>query len=234
MKMATTLSRLLIGTTLVVGLGTVLPAQSRTATLTNADVVRMVKAQLSPGVIAATVDASDLNFDLSPDGLIALKQAGVPDQLIQLMQAKMRDRNAGAGPASSPRAAPEKSNLLTTSKEPAFILRNFKTMLVIAARAKYFGTDDMKAALGRDSDFKQLAVSIVDDPSVADTVLDVDYTFAWDYPFTLKHQNTSSVLLSGKGYGPFSGPLGAASVAGELAKLLKPHRTQPDPKTRNK
>ena len=55
-------------------------------------------------------------------------------------------------------------------------------------------------------------------------MLTVNYTFAWDYPFVLKHQNTSVVLLSGKGVGPFSGPAGANSVAGELAKALKPYR----------
>jgi hypothetical protein len=72
----------------------------------------------------------------------------------------------------------------------------------------------------------------VDDPAVADVVLDVGYTFAWDYPFSLKHQNTSVVLLSGKGSGPFSGPRGATSVAGELVKLLKPYRVAPQPGTK--
>jgi hypothetical protein len=32
------------------------------------------------------------------------------------------------------------------------------------------------------------------------------------------------VLLAGKGSGPFSGPAGAADVARELAKALKPYR----------
>ena len=86
----------------------------------------------------------------------------------------------------------------------------------------------MKAALGRNKDFGALNVTIVDDRSLADVVLEVGYTFAWDYPFTLKHQDTSIVLVSGKGAGPFSGPAGAASVAKELAKLLKPYRA---PKT---
>jgi len=54
----------------------------------------------------------------------------------------------------------------------------------------------------------------------------VNYTFAWDYPFALRHQNTSVVLLSGKGVGPFSGPAGAISVAGELAKVLRPYRVK--------
>jgi hypothetical protein len=65
---------------------------------------------------------------------------------------------------------------------------------------------------------------IVDDPGVADVILDVGYTFAWDYPFSLTHRRTSIVLLSGKGVGRFSGPAGAESVARELATLLKPYR----------
>ena len=60
-------------------------------------------------------------------------------------------------------------------------------------------------------------------------VLTVSYTFAWDYPFTLKHQNTSLMLLSGKGSGAFSGPKGASSVASELVKALKPYRVAPPP-----
>jgi hypothetical protein len=48
----------------------------------------------------------------------------------------------------------------------------------------------------------------VEDARVADTVLTVGYTFAWDYPFALRHQNTTMILVSGKGEGPFSGPLG--------------------------
>jgi hypothetical protein len=70
----------------------------------------------------------------------------------------------------------------------------------------------------------------VDDRKVADTVLDVGYTFAWDFPFELKHQNTTIVLLSGKGVGPFSGVAGAASVASEFVKIAKPYRNSADKK----
>ena len=68
-------------------------------------------------------------------------------------------------------------------------------------------------------------ITIVDDPRVADVVFEVTYTFAWDYPFELRHQNTTAVLLAGKGEGPFSGPLGAADVAYEFVRLAKPYRT---------
>ena len=65
-----------------------------------------------------------------------------------------------------------------------------------------------------------------DDPRVADTVLKVSYTFAWDFPFELLHQNTTIVLLSGKGEGPFSGPLGAADVARNFVNAAKTWREQ--------
>ncbi len=123
--------------------------------------------------------------------------------------------------------APEKSESLGASTDKDALLHSIKTMYVDARKAKYFGSDQMKAALGRNRGFKALNIRIVDDPKVADTVLTVGYTFAWDFPFELKHQNTSIVLLSGKGVGPFSGPLGAASVATEFVKAAKPYRVQP-------
>jgi hypothetical protein len=122
--------------------------------------------------------------------------------------------------------APDQSELLRNSKDRDFILRNFRTMYVDARDAQYFGADQMKAALGRNKEFAPLNVRIVDDPRVADVVLKVSYTFAWDYPFELRHQNTTIVLLAGKGEGPFSGPLGAADVAREFVNVTKPWREE--------
>lgn len=54
--------------------------------LTNADVVKMVKAGLSPDLIAATVrQAPAKSFDMSPDALIKLKTDGVRDVVIAAM-----------------------------------------------------------------------------------------------------------------------------------------------------
>jgi hypothetical protein len=122
--------------------------------------------------------------------------------------------------------AADQSDLLKSSKDPDFILRNFKTMWVDARQAQYFGSDQMKAALGANEDFRKLNIRIVDDPHVADVLLKVSYTFAWDYPFQLKHQNTTMVLVSGKGEGPFSGPLGATDVARQFVNAVKKYRTE--------
>jgi len=216
---------MLIGTTFALG--------QSSEVLTNDDIIKMVRAQLATGIILTTIDSSNAKFDLSPSGLIQLKEAGVEDRIIEAMQVK--SRASGSSTNAATRSAPEKSELLATSKDRDFILRQFKTILVDATKARYFDSAQMRAALGRHKDFAALNVSIVEDAAVADAVLEVDYTFAWDFPFSLRHQNTSVVLVSGKGTGPFSGPRGATSVANELVKSLKPYRVaSPKPANRSK
>lgn len=54
--------------------------------LTNADIVKMVKAGLGDSVtIAAIQQASQKSFDLSPEALVALKQAGVTEGILKAM-----------------------------------------------------------------------------------------------------------------------------------------------------
>jgi hypothetical protein len=163
----------------------------------------------------------------------ALQQAQAQQAYAQYQQ-EQRERAAAREAAiraqlAQPQAhadpeAPDQSELLRNSKDHDFILRNFRTLYVDASDARYFGSDQMKAALGRNKEFQKLKIRIVDDPRVADVVLKVSYTFAWDYPFELRHQNTTYVLLAGKGEGPFSGPLGAADVARQFANAAKPWR----------
>lgn len=195
--------------------------------LANDDIVKMSQARLSATVILTTIaSAESVKFDLSPAALVALKDAGVADSVIEAMLSKAREgKEAGAITAAAVPAPAEKSEALAAAKDPETLLRTFKTLTIDTSRAKFFGNTQMKAALARDKGFGALRITIVDDPALADVVLDVGYTFAWDYPFSLKHANTSMVLTSGKGSGPFSGPAGAKSVAREVVKLLKPYRT---------
>lgn len=55
--------------------------------IANADVVEMVKAELSEQVIITSIrQATSKDFDLTPTGLISLKKAGVPSTVILAMQ----------------------------------------------------------------------------------------------------------------------------------------------------
>jgi hypothetical protein len=62
-------------------------AQKAKNTMTNADVIQMVTANLSEQVIITSIrQAPAKDFDLTPTGLIALKKAGVSDAVILVMQ----------------------------------------------------------------------------------------------------------------------------------------------------
>ena len=119
---------------------------------------------------------------------------------------------------------PSKASQVAASTDREFILRNFSTMYVDCHAALHFSSDQLKAALARNAGFDALHIVLVDDPRVADTVLYVGYTFAWEFPFSLKHQGSSIVLLAGKGQGPLSGLIGANNVAAEFIKAAQPFR----------
>ncbi len=70
--------------------------------LNNDSIIKMVSAQLSDDVIISTVNASPGAYDTSPDGLIALKQAGVSDKVIAALVAK----SAPAAPSTPDASAP--------------------------------------------------------------------------------------------------------------------------------
>ena len=69
------------------------------APMTNQDVIKLVKAKIAEDLIIAKIRQSKTKFDVSVDGLVALKEAGVSDSLIAVMM----DPSA---PAAPPPAAP--------------------------------------------------------------------------------------------------------------------------------
>lgn len=59
-----------------------------TTTLTNASVVKLVRAGFREKTVIAIINARPVSFDLSPDRLIELKKGGVPERVILAMLAR--------------------------------------------------------------------------------------------------------------------------------------------------
>lgn len=90
---------------LVLLLGIAVPcmAQSEKSTvLTNADVVRMVKAGISESIIEREIQMSETSFSTSPSALIELKKHGISDGIL----AAMLDSRAGGGMPATAAAGP--------------------------------------------------------------------------------------------------------------------------------
>jgi hypothetical protein len=74
--------------------------------LNNDSAIKMVRAGLTDDVIVATINANPGAYDASPDGLIALKQAGVSNKVIDAIVAKSSASAPDSGQQSAP-APPE-------------------------------------------------------------------------------------------------------------------------------
>ncbi len=64
------------------------PGAAGPTTLTNASVVKLVRAGFKEKTVIAIINARPVSFDLSPDRLIELKKAGVPERVILAMLAR--------------------------------------------------------------------------------------------------------------------------------------------------
>jgi hypothetical protein len=78
----------------------VLLAQQAPKPLTNDGVIQMVQAGLPESVIVASIQSSHAQYDVSTDGLIKLKKAGVtPDEMKAIITAQQASNGGGtAGP----------------------------------------------------------------------------------------------------------------------------------------
>jgi hypothetical protein len=92
----------------------VLPIALTTAQeiLTNDSIITMKKAGLSDGVILASIRSSSTKFDVSTAALVKLKQAGVPDAIIEAMVAR------SGPPTVSPGSPPPPTTTIPGLGEP--------------------------------------------------------------------------------------------------------------------
>lgn len=86
----------LLGLLLVFVVASAAPARAQgggvaasTTTLTNASVLKLVRAGFREKTLIAIINARPASFDLSPDRLIELKKGGVPERVILAMLARM-------------------------------------------------------------------------------------------------------------------------------------------------
>ena len=94
------------------------PAKATAAhaeTLTNSGVIALTGAGLSPELIVAKMESSACTFDLSTNGLVALKKAGVNDAVLQAMMSRGSGK---VGSTAKPKPGP------TTNKAPKLEIAN--------------------------------------------------------------------------------------------------------------
>jgi hypothetical protein len=92
--------QVMVGSTVAANANAQIAAQA----VTNYDLVEMTRAGLSEDLIISTIQSRGGRFDLSPGGLIALKQSGVSDRVV--LAAQSMGRGGAFGPAPTVVASP--------------------------------------------------------------------------------------------------------------------------------
>ncbi|MGH9759536.1 MAG: hypothetical protein ACREAC_01710, partial [Blastocatellia bacterium] len=86
--------------------GSALATQQSPAPLTNSDVIKMVKGGVPESAVVASIKSQPAKFDVSPEALIALHQAGVTqDELNAMIAAVGVPAASESGPTAQPGSA---------------------------------------------------------------------------------------------------------------------------------
>lgn len=87
----------------------------------NDDVIKLVRAGMAENLILSTIDASETQFDTTADALIKMKEARVPDTIIQRMilkkTASAKPPDPAKGPACLLSASEELQAIMDGSKQ---------------------------------------------------------------------------------------------------------------------
>jgi len=77
-------------------------AEAADSGIGNEDVIAMVRAEFSESTIIAAIQANDTRFDVSPRALVELKEAGVPESVIEAMLAATTAKRQASAEAAPP------------------------------------------------------------------------------------------------------------------------------------
>lgn len=111
-------------------------SQAKEDVVTNASVLKMVKAKLGDALIMSKIKGSKTNFDLSTDGLIKLKEAGVSDKIIETMMGGEETTSSAITAAQQSQANKPQERQIPTSSGSSqlpqtgdfFVLQNGKLL----------------------------------------------------------------------------------------------------------
>lgn len=121
------------------------------------------------------------------------------------------------------------SSAAIASSNPKAILKNAKT-IYISSKTSFLTVDTVIRALTIQKDWPKLGLTIVQDPRVADILIQVDRPlFTYIHTFVIVDKRTSIVLGSGK-VTAFDGTIASGGIAKDIVKIFEAARTSPSPK----
>jgi Trypsin-like peptidase domain len=128
-------------------------------------------------------------------------------------------------PARLAAEVPQSSAAISGSN-PKEILRNAKT-IYIHSKTSFLTVDTVDRALALQKDWPKLGLTIVQDPRVADLLIEIDRPlFTYVHTFVIVDKRTSIVLGTGK-VTAFDGTIASGGIARDIVKIFNAARLPP-------
>lgn len=195
------------------------------ATLTNSDVIEMVKSGLGETVVSVKIRKSESNFDVSAAALVELKKAGVPDGVILLMIEIQEERTAATPvqPAGYSESGGEETALGPVTPREA--LARAKT-IALAKSSVQPSRQALEKELLKRPEWKALHLTLDRYKETADIYVEIGYvSMSWlthRYVYRIYDRRSGSVLAAGEttSWGSLAENL-ARHIARDLAKISR-------------
>lgn len=196
-------------------------AVAQRESITNSEVIEMVRGGLGEEIVVAKIRKSQANFDLSAVALVELKKAGVSDSIILLMMEKSDESQQA--PAASVQTFSESAGDNSVEKPPKDGVRKTKTIAIVKSSVQPSRQALEKELLKR-PEWKDLGLSIDRYRDTADLYVEIGYvSMSWlthRYVYRIYDRRTGTILAGGEttSWGSLAENL-ARHIAKSLAKI---------------
>ncbi|MBK8811846.1 MAG: hypothetical protein IPN69_14115 [Acidobacteria bacterium] len=189
---------------------------AQTETLTNLQVVEMVKSGLGTSIIAKKINGSENRFDVSVNALIELKNAGVDSEIIALMMEKAPKTPVNVPkPESVGYSDSDRPNTVPTA-------RNGEARTIAIEKSSIHPSRQaLEKELFKRKEWKRLNLSIVRYKESADFYVEIGFVplslLTHRYTFRIYDRRSGAVIAAGEttSWGSL-----AENLAREIAKKL--------------
>lgn len=180
-------------------------ASAQTEVLLNADVVMMSKAGLSRALIVGKIKDSKGAFDVSVQGLVNLKMAGVDEEIISAMLEKSRtlreNVSVGTTPPGYSDSQPVIASVPPVVEKPADALRSAKT-IALEKSSLNPSRQALEKELLKRPDWQRLNLNIVRYREGADLRVEIGFVplslITHRYVFRVYDNRSGTIIVAGE------------------------------------
>ena len=182
--------------------------------LTNAKVVEMSDAKLDKAIILDKIRQTAASFDVSADALIALKKAGVADEITAAMM-ETAGKNNKQNLNIAEQIAPKPIVKPDANKSAAQLLREAHTIFLVK-HSIYPNISELESSLLKRPKWTKFNLQITRNEADADLIVTVTNEFLTHYAFRVVDAKTNRVITA-SGVTSLGGAL-AGNVADKIIK----------------